>query len=253
MKKALLIGINYTIYPEISLLGCIDDVMNIEEILINNLNYDSSDIIKLYDDYNNDPDSLPTYYNIISQLSAIIYETDKLEEIFILYSGHGSLIQDKNKPFSNKNVIFPLDYKEFDIINEYELIDMIQHIKCRAILLFDSCQSGSICDLRWSFHCDSSMNIIKTENISNPIFDNNNIYIFSGCKDDQSCIDTYDLSKNEFVGAFTTKFVDCIKSFNDEISIIELYKGICNLLYQSGYSQNPVLSSTNTNPGFITR
>lgn len=253
MKKALLIGINYTIYPEISLRGCIDDVMNIEEMLINNLNYGSTDIIKLYDDYGNNSENLPTYANIMNKMSSIIYESGELDEIFILYSGHGSIIPDKFKSFSKKNIIFPLDYKESSIITENQLLNMIERIKCRAVLIFDSCHSGSICDLRWSFECDSSMNIIKTENIENTIIENSNIYVFGGCKDDQSCDDIYDSSKNEFVGAFTTKFIDCIKLMSDEISIIELYKCVCKLLYESGYSQNPVLSSSNMNPGFITR
>ena len=50
MKKALLIGINYINDPDSSLQGCIEDVINMRNMLIDAYDYDVSNILTLRDD-----------------------------------------------------------------------------------------------------------------------------------------------------------------------------------------------------------
>ena len=91
MKKALLIGINYKSIPSISLNGCIDDTINMRNMLIDAYGYDNSNIVMLRDD---NPNLFipPTKNNIMQQLQRLALQSSNLEEIWIHYSGHGSQI-----------------------------------------------------------------------------------------------------------------------------------------------------------------
>ena len=79
MKKALLIGINYTDLSGMSLKGCINDIINVRNMLLDAYNYDSDNITILRDD-----DKIkflqPTYSNIIEQLLLLVDESKNLEE-----------------------------------------------------------------------------------------------------------------------------------------------------------------------------
>jgi len=147
-KKALLIGINYRSIPDITLNGCIDDIVNMRNVLIDAYDYQSSNITLLRDDID-DPNFAPTRDNIIAQLNILAQQSSSLDEIWVHYSGHGSLI---NGIANGKldNILVPLDYETKGFIREGIILTILQQIKCRAILLFDSCHSGSMCDLPYS-------------------------------------------------------------------------------------------------------
>ena len=95
MKKALLIGIHYNDISGATLKGCINDIINMRNMLIDSYDFNSDDIIMLRDD-----DILkfqpPTYFNILDCLSSIVEESNNLEEFWLHYSGHGSRIQTNN-------------------------------------------------------------------------------------------------------------------------------------------------------------
>ena len=66
MKKALLIGINY-LQTNVSLHGCIDDIVNMNTVLKNVYKYDQ--ITMLRDDITNNPATKPTRNNIMTALT----------------------------------------------------------------------------------------------------------------------------------------------------------------------------------------
>jgi hypothetical protein len=89
-KKALLIGCNY-VNTNNELNGCINDVKEMKNILMNIFKYEESDIFLL-----TDYDEKPTRSNIISKLKHLVELSSNLDEIYIHYSGHGTQITDKN-------------------------------------------------------------------------------------------------------------------------------------------------------------
>ena len=91
VKKALLIGINYYNTAN-ELSGCIEDIKHVRNLLVDAYNYPVGNITMLRDDQ----EMMPTRFNILSQLSALVQQSGQLEEIWVHYSGHGSYVQDKN-------------------------------------------------------------------------------------------------------------------------------------------------------------
>lgn len=256
MRKALLIGINYQNQPDISLEGCIGDVINMGNMLIDAYDYKIDDIVVLRDD-TSDPTKNPTKKNIIAEFERLIENSADLEEIWFHYSGHGSLLKDiANKHLRNsedtemKNIIIPSDYVENGVIDDIELVALIQRIECRTIMIFDCCHSGTVCDLPWSFEYKSptDFNMTKSNNI---VFSNNSVYLYSGSKDSQTSMDTYNEYQKKKVGAFTTSFIKCLRESRHNASVLRLYRDICLDLEKNGFKQTPVFSSTNPSPNFV--
>ena len=146
-KKALLIGINYLADPSARLNGCINDVNNIADVLVDAYGYNLADIVKLRDDVSN-PSQLPTRVNILNQLRTIIASSANCSEIWIHYSGHGSRIRDTNGDETDgiDEIIVPVDFRTKGFIVDDEIFNIIQNSKCKTMLVFDSCHSGTICE-----------------------------------------------------------------------------------------------------------
>jgi hypothetical protein len=249
-KKALLIGIDYTSIPSVALNGCIYDVININRMLVDAYDYRSANITVLRDDINN-PTTLPTKANIMNNLISLASQSANLEEVWIHYSGHGSQIPDKNKDEISgyDSILVPLDYQSKGFIVDDDLLNIIKTFACKTILMFDSCHSGSVCDLPWSFQYVSPTNWIKTKNNSATI-NNPNIFMFSGCKDDQTSADAYFKSDKCAAGAFTNALITGLRYYRHNVSISNLYQYICNYLKSGGFTQLPILSTTTQTPNF---
>lgn len=250
-RKALLVGINYIQHPDIQLNGCISDTKNMQTMLRNVYGYDNTNIVSLRDDY---PAMMPSRRNILAQLSALVYQSAQLSEIWFHYSGHGSQIRDLNgdEVSGLDDILVPSDYDSAGIITDDELYSLIQQIKCPAMILIDSCHSGSACDLPWSFTYTNPSQYMRTQigpNKRAPMT-NPKIYMFSGCKDSQSSADSYDDTKQEYVGAFTNAFINCLQKTQYNRPILLLYRDVCMNLAQNGFPQVPVLSSSSASPTY---
>jgi hypothetical protein len=248
MKRALLIGIDYLSIPSIALNGCIYDVININNVLRDAYDYDN--IIILRDDINN-PTTMPTRANIINNLLALAKQSGPLDEIWVHYSGHGSQIQDKNNDeVSGKDgILVPIDYKTKGFILDDELLNIIKTFPCKTILIFDCCHSGTVCDLPWSFQYVSPTNTIKTKN-NNVSITNPNIFMFSGCKDNQKSLDIFVSSDKTAQGAFTNALIQGLRYFRHNVSINQLYQYVCTYLSSNKLSQIPILSASSQTPSY---
>ena len=246
-KKALLVGINYTSIPQIRLRGCINDIVNMSEVLMDSFDYDRSNIIKLRDD-TKDPRFLPTKANILNNLTNLVNESSKLSEIWFHYSGHGSKVRTINSTEIDgiDEVIVPIDYRKAGLIIDNDIFNIIKNSKCPTILLFDSCHSGSVCDLQYSF--DFTENTFKRSIVENKIISNPNIFCFSGCKDHQTSADSYNPDQQLGVGAFTDAFIYSLRENHYNVDIMKLYSDTCNYVKSSGYSQIPNLSCSTSEP-----
>ena len=237
-KRALLIGINYLKSKSSRLFGCINDVVNMRTLLMSRFGYTSYDIITLRDDVKS---RMPTRSNIMSGLNRIAEISTPTSETVIHYSGHGAFVRDRNgdEPDGLDEVIIPVDNV---IITDDELFAIISRIKGKVLLFFDSCHSGSVCDLQYSQEYNSGTFIKRVNNkkyISNP-----NIIMMSGCKDNQTSADTYNFETRQSIGAFTDNLVSVLSSTNEPIDMLDVYKSVCDRISLSGYTQIPVFSSS---------
>jgi hypothetical protein len=251
MKKALLIGINYISDRDITLNGCIDDVINMRNMLIDAYDYDPSNILTLRDD---DKHTIhqPSRDNIINNLKKLANESDKLSELWVHYSGHGSLLFDNKSINTNnmENILVPADYKTKGFILDIELLAIVKTIKCKTILLFDSCHSGTMCDLPWAIEYKNPLNYTVTH-INNVVISNPNIFMFSGSKDSQTSDDSYSNENQQYVGAFTHAFLHSLRKNRHNVSYKVLYRDICEYLSQNGFAQIPIFSSSSKEPNLI--
>lgn len=248
-KKALLIGCNYANDPNNKLNGCIHDVTNMSNTLVDAFDYDLNNITILRDD-SSSFNSLPTRSNIINAFNKLAQESIKLTEIWFHYSGHGSQIQDRTQDESDgfDEIIVPTDFKTAGFITDDEIFNILKNIspKCRVILLFDSCHSGTICDLQYGFQTNGALNIR-----SNKILNHPNIVCFSGCRDPQTSVDAYSNVESRSVGAFTTMFLYSLRLNHFHVDAFKLYLDICNSLSMSGFQQIPQFSCSSSKVNLI--
>lgn len=249
MKLALLVGINYTSTPESALQGCINDIKNMSAILISQYGYDASNITMLRDD---DPTKMPTYTAIMDALTKIVIASkSKLcTEVWIHFSGHGTLVLDTNgdEKSGYDSAIVPVDYKTAGLIIDDMIFQIISQITCPAIILMDSCHSGSVCDLEWTFEYLNGTRFNRTRNSENKrMIQNQNIVMLSGCKDSGTSADIYDPEDKQPEGAFTDAFLRALKRNLYKGPIWVVYRDICIGLKNSGYTQKPMLSGTSSN------
>ena len=247
MKKALLVGINYKGIKGAALNGCINDIINMSEVLIDSYDYEAKNITKLRDDIPNAAFS-PTRANIISGLTALVAQSANLSEIWFHYSGHGSQVRDINRDEADglDEILVPLDFQRSGFITDDEIFNIVKNSKCKTILVFDSCHSGSVCDLQWSYQYVNG-SLMKSM-ATNKIITNPNIFCFSGCKDPETSADAYSREKQMGVGAFTDTLIQCLRNNRMNVDILKLYSDICLTIKQSGFTQNPSFSSSSPAP-----
>jgi len=250
MKKALFIGINY-FNTSSELYGCIDDVVNMRNLLVDAFGFSLADILVLRDDTTN-PALIPNKKNILKSLTEIVAKSASCTEIWIHYSGHGSQISDTNGDEVSKldEVIVPSDYPQSGYIVDDDLYAILKGAKCKTVLLFDSCHSGTVVDLPWSYiyQNPSSYGI---QNNNNNTLTNTEIFMFSGCRDDQTSEDSYSADQQQSVGAFTNAFISCVRAKKHEISFLTLYRDICMFLADNEFEQVPVFSCSTKTPNFV--
>jgi hypothetical protein len=244
MKKALFIGINYTSVPTATLKGCIDDVVNLSQVLKTYYGFDASNILMLRDD-TDDPARMPTRANILSSLASILANAEPSDEIWIHYSGHGGLIRN-----ISESVIVPVDYLTAGFITETDFYAIVQSTVCPTIIFMDSCNSGGMCVLEWSHEYLQGRQFLQTH-YSTPSLVNPDILMFSGSKQSQDSLDVYDNVAQEYEGVFTDGVLHALKQNQYQVSLGKLVQDVCVWFIQNGVtSQKPMLYSSSSMPSW---
>ena len=231
-KKALLVGINYT-GTSSELYGCINDVNCIKE-RISSKGFTSINTITDL------TTKKPTRDNIISEFKSLLVNSQAGDLLFFLYSGHGSYALDRNGEEADgyDELIVSSDSKG---ISDDELKKIIQqNLKQNVTLfaMFDSCFSGSVLDLRYQYM--DSLNYDKyTENDKQAITVGN-VFMISGCTDDQTSADA--VFNNKENGAMTWSLLESLKQKPND-SWRELVKNMRDILKTSEFDQIPQFSS----------
>lgn len=233
-KFALLVGINYKGTPY-QLSGCINDVLNVKNILENNYGYTNT--VVLTDDTN----KKPTKQNIIDEFTNMLKNSISGDHLFFQYSGHGSYTFDQSgdEKDGRDETIVPIDY--LDITDDEIRSILITHLKpgVRIFALFDSCHSGTVMDLRYNYLDSQNLNNLTTnEKIAETL---GQVQMISGCLDNQTSADASFMVGGQvnYQGAMTNAF---LASLQPNILIKSLIENMRTTLKNGKFSQIPQLS-----------
>ncbi|KAK9768879.1 hypothetical protein K7432_000110 [Basidiobolus ranarum] len=162
-KRALFIGINY---PNTSaqLKGCINDVNNIMNFIMNNYGFSSQNCLVLTDDQQ-DPSKIPTRNNILLGMKWLVEGAQSGDSLFFHYSGHGGSVQDTDgdEVDGKDETIYPADHEQAGVIHDDEMHAlMVKNLPsgCRLTSIFDSCHSGTVLDLPFTYKCSGEIEVI---------------------------------------------------------------------------------------------
>lgn len=201
--RALLVGINY-VGTKYELKGCINDVKHMTELL-RSLGYNNFTTLV---------EEQATYSNIITQLTKLVRESLPGDRLFFHYSGHGSHEVDDNGDEADHldECICPIDYNKSGFIRDDTIRQILSGIPngCQMTCLFDSCESGTICDLKYNYTKTAlnGIEVIDTLELNGlPKEDmRGNIVVFSGSRDGEISTDT--MVGDEVMGSMTSTFIE---------------------------------------------
>lgn len=227
VKRALLIGINYK-FSENELRGCIQDVNNIRDILVNNCGYNPNNICMLTDD----TQTKPTRQNIENSISWLVSNCLPGDTIVFYYSGHGAFVNTQSQELSHgTEFIIPIDFTTSgaNIISDDWLFDNLAAKVPQNVTLFafaDCCHSGTMLDLKYNFDskCQLKSGTLRQGMPYNPqdwtdhflfMLERSrdvvgNVYLFSGCQDNETSADAFEQGK--YQGAFSYCLIECLKN-----------------------------------------
>jgi len=171
-KKALFIGINYY-GTKAELNGCISDVKNISELMCSRFGFKNC----LYlTDEQPDRERKPTYKNIINGMKWLVRGAKAGDSLFFHFSGHGGTFKDVDNDEHDgfDETILPLDYTiSGQIVDDVIYSIMVEPLPqgCKLTAIFDSCHSGTVMDLPYTYQCDGTVEVIEND-IRREIFKN---------------------------------------------------------------------------------
>lgn len=241
-KNALLIGINY-IGTSSQLSGCINDTANVQTLLRNKYAYSNFTFLTDMTEVK------PTKQHIIDALTKLLTDAKEGDRCFFLYSGHGTNTPDwsGDELDGQDELIVPLGATSISgCLMDDEIYSIIQTNLKRGVslfMLFDSCFSGTIVDLKYSYLTDTA-DVVVNPNVADT---EGTIIVISGCKDTQTSADAYVSygGKKTFSGAMTWAFLTSLETqtSSSSISLKTLMENMRRLLATEGYDQVPQCSS----------
>lgn len=254
MKKALLIGINYT-NTDSALSGCINDIYNIRDYLLQSAGYLQDNITIL-----SDKDISPTRNAIETYISWLVSGNNPEDVLFFHFSGHGSFIRDTSSDETDRRdeVLVPIDYRTRGFISDDWLFTNLVCAVQPGVTLWafiDACHSGSVLDLRHNFFSLCSPKESKLPSSYDPkkwtekyLYRpeksrevSSTVAMFSGALDPEYAEDAY--INNTTQGAFTFCMLECLKSnVGKELKLRNILKEVNCRLDMAGYKQNTQLS-----------
>ena len=272
IKKALLIGINYTDSPN-ELNGCINDVKNVQSFLTTNCKFSNENIKLLSDDKDKDKaeEHKPTRLNIENNIKWLTTDILPGDILVFHYSGHGGNTIDRNRDETDgkDETLIPLDFQTAGEITDDWLFDnLISKIPKDASLycFLDCCHSGTAVDLKHNYQstCRYKKGILTVPKVyikedwtdafsysleRSKEIGIGNICLFSGCQDKETSADAYINRSSQ--GAFTFCLLETLKNNlqedslrfkNGTLKLRSILKEINCRLDCNGFSQNTQIS-----------
>ena len=241
-KNALLVGINYKNTVN-ELYGCINDTNNIKTLL--NDKYGYNNFTFLTDNTN----KKPTKQNIIGEFTNLLSNAMPGDSLFFLYSGHGSFTADLNRDEldGQDELIVPIDATSIntcildDEFNKIIKDNLKSGVKLFA--LFDSCHSGTMLDLKYTYSdvFTNNPNVTINPNVTETV---GQVYMISGCTDEQTSEDAVINDGKKIInsGALTFSFLKSIEKEGTNVTIKKLIETMLTILKDGGFTQTPLFS-----------
>jgi len=154
MKRAVVIGINYTGKPN-ALKGCVNDALDIREMLVKKYEFRPQDIQVLVDDTRGAPGVPalpPTKVNVTSAFNNMIKEIRNGDHIVFTFSGHGVQAGADNGTRDESDGRDECLLLSDGVLTDDEFSAMLARIPVgvKVSIITDCCHSGTMCDLK---HC----------------------------------------------------------------------------------------------------
>jgi hypothetical protein len=263
-RTALLVGINYRGTAD-ELNGCYNDVVNVATYLRTVLGYAPGAITMLTDGNRGSvfPASVaPTRQNILAGLSALVAGMVAGDEAVFHYSGHGTLVRDRNGDEASgmDSCICPLDYAGSGVITDDEIRALLVNRVPRGARLYvilDCCHNGTGCDIRYKYEdfsvllrppsaADRTGAVWRTQQkafVQGKYTETaGEVFMISGCRDEQTSADAY--INNAFAGALTYAIFAILRANQASIrtySWSALLRDVRHFMRANRYSQIPQL------------
>lgn len=231
LKKACLVGINYTGTTN-ELRGCVNDVYIIRDLLVSQYKYKLEDIKVLTDQH-------ATRENILREFTSLVQQAKSGDSICFTFSGHGYYFKDRNNEEADGQDELIVSVDHYAIVDDEFKLILDTHLKpgVNMFTLFDSCHSGTVLDLKYSF--DNNTTTVINESYKET---KGNVVLLSGCRDNQVSMDGY--INNSFNGVLSSAFVYILRN-NPSMTWNELLTKMREVLILNQLTQVPQICSGN--------
>lgn len=259
MRRALLVGINYTGTPY-QLFGCINDINNMGSYLQKVRKYNSFIVMT-------DTTTIkPTRSNILAGFRALLQGAVSGDELWFHFSGHGTLVYDASRDEESgaDSCICPIDVARAGVISDDIIRSNLAALVPKGVRLYmvlDACHSGTGCDLRYKYD-DSSYLTSRLGPIPEKYVPNDwslqqtnyefkrydktagEVFCISGCQDEQTSADAF--LGGQASGVVTYLLLNCLNN-NSESTYKwkHLLKDICCGEKVNRFTQRTALTSGN--------
>ncbi|MFY7731179.1 MAG: caspase family protein [Flavobacterium sp.] len=232
-RKALLIGVNYLNTPY-ALSGCINDTQRMSEFLSKR----SFDNIQTITDLTS---IKPTKTAILTAFRQLISTSQSGDLLFFYFSGHGSYTFDRSgdETDGRDEMIVSSDLQGILDDDFQSILRSLLPKDVTLIGLFDSCHSGTMFDLKYSY--DNGTNYDQyTENPKVSAECKGNVLMLSGCMDAQTSAEA--LIEQRVQGAMSYVFMESLQQ-SPNSSWRELLRAMRVTLHENGFEQTPQLTT----------
>lgn len=231
---ALIIGLNYKREPTVSSLnGCIQDAHNVQNFLIENMQF-SKDSVECHTD---DKENLSAV-NLSQIIANFVKRAQFCDRVWIHFSGHGHYVEDhcgdEKDGYDECLVAGDGDL----ITDDFLLNDMILKFSksTQLVCVMDCCHSGSQLDLKYRY-IGGRRSVFMNEFFNE---DSCRVLCWSGCKDEGTSADA--VIDQKWSGAMTTMLLRELE--NGDFNCRKILLGVRKRLRDEGFQQLPQLTSS---------
>jgi hypothetical protein len=241
-KLAVQFGLNYE-NSSAELGGCINDVDRETQRLETHLGYERAHMTILTDHTPVKP-TLRNMTAALIQLAKRTHEWESVEEVWIGYSGHGTFVQDVSGDEKDRRdeCLVPLDYETAGLLHDDALQSVLAliHKRVRVIVKVDACHSGTAMDLRYRY-VSGDKTVVENPQCRIEAA----VYMISGCRDNQTSADAYDLhDAQQYSGAMTSALWHTLEECGYVCNYWALQKGMRRYMRDHDFAQVPQICST---------
>ena len=264
---AVIIGINY-LKQSSELGGCLNDAVNVYNVLVNN-NLVAKESIKFLVEGRSHkafgtkllPVERPTKANILKALDwavEVCKANPGIKHVLFHYSGHGTYVRHgeefsedapngvdpDNEDDHRHEMLVPVDCDLEGCIVDDDLNDIFakfpKTVKIRALV--DACHSETVFDAKYRCEIKGRGFRVLVENPECQI--EADLILLTGCKDTQTSADAPVGQNDTYEGAMTNAFIKVVQATKLDVSCYDLLKAMRADLKANQFDQIPQLCST---------